>query len=191
MSGRYVAADRPLLSATADRVMGCNPARGPAHTSGGSDGASIAACIRGRPQDAVSATVAAARRPRTTRDATSGRLSRMVERARRRPPPPFEPARRPVESAQSRQARPASRRTDQRRLLAAALSSVAPGIGQLLNGRRRAAVIFGLPSLIIVILAWLTLQSDRPTMLLARIIAPSVLTALLVLNLQHARRKLL
>jgi LCP family protein required for cell wall assembly len=53
----------------------------------------------------------------------------------------------------------------------------------LLNGRRRAAVIFGLPSLIIVILAWLTLQSDRPTMLLARIIAPSVLTALLVLNL--------
>jgi polyisoprenyl-teichoic acid--peptidoglycan teichoic acid transferase len=51
-----------------------------------------------------------------------------------------------------------------------------------LNGRIRPALFFGLPTLFIAVVAWLIARSDRPTMLLARMITPSVLSALLVLN---------
>jgi len=74
------------------------------------------------------------------------------------------------------------RRSDRRRLLAAIASSVLPGSGQLLNGRFRPALLFGVPTLAVIAIAWLIARSDRPTMLLARVIAPSVLGALLVLN---------
>jgi LCP family protein required for cell wall assembly len=74
------------------------------------------------------------------------------------------------------------RHSDRRRLLAAIASSVLPGSGQLLNGRFRPALLFGVPTLAVIAIAWLIARSDRPTMLLARVIAPSVLGALLVLN---------
>ncbi|HYX11014.1 MAG TPA: LCP family protein [Candidatus Acidoferrum sp.] len=72
--------------------------------------------------------------------------------------------------------------TDRRRLLAAIASSLLPGSGQLLNGRLRPALLFGVPTLAIILAAWLIGHSDRPTMVLAKVIAPSVLGALLVLN---------
>ncbi|HEX2756516.1 MAG TPA: LCP family protein [Candidatus Limnocylindrales bacterium] len=79
-------------------------------------------------------------------------------------------------------ARPDSRPTDRRRLLAAIASSLLPGFGQAINGRLRSALLFGLPTLAVIGMAWLTAQSDRPTMLIARVIAPSVLGVLLVVN---------
>jgi LCP family protein required for cell wall assembly len=74
------------------------------------------------------------------------------------------------------------RPTDRRRLLAAIASSLLPGFGQALNGRLRPALLFGIPTLVVIATAWLIAESDRPTMLLARVIAPSVLGVLLVLN---------
>ena len=82
----------------------------------------------------------------------------------------------------ARRARPDARASDQRRLAAAVLSAVFPGLGQAFNGRRRAALVFAVPSLIVVGLAWLLLQSNSPTMLLARAVAPSTLQALVVFN---------
>jgi LCP family protein required for cell wall assembly len=72
--------------------------------------------------------------------------------------------------------------SDRRRLLAAVLSSVLPGSGQALNGRRRPALAFLLPSLVAIAATWLFLHSDTPAMLVARIVTPPVLAALLVLN---------
>jgi LCP family protein required for cell wall assembly len=74
------------------------------------------------------------------------------------------------------------RPTDRRRLLAAIASSLLPGFGQALNGRLRPALLFGIPTIVVIAMAWLIAQSDRPTMLLARVIAPSVLSVLLVVN---------
>jgi LCP family protein required for cell wall assembly len=74
------------------------------------------------------------------------------------------------------------RRTDRRRLLAAIASSVLPGSGQLLNGRLGPALLFGLPTLAVIAIAWIVAHSDAPAMLLARVIAPSVLGVLLVAN---------
>ncbi len=72
--------------------------------------------------------------------------------------------------------------SDRRRLLAAIASSLLPGFGQALNGRLRPALLFGIPTLAVIVAAWLIVQSDRPAMLIARAIAPSVLALLLVLN---------
>ncbi|MBA2381955.1 MAG: LCP family protein [Chloroflexi bacterium] len=72
--------------------------------------------------------------------------------------------------------------TDRRRLFAAIASSVVPGIGQALNGRLRPALTFAIPTVVLVIIVWLVVQSDRPTMLIAKMIAPSMLSVLLVLN---------
>jgi LCP family protein required for cell wall assembly len=107
----------------------------------------------------------------------------MAERTERyrtsRQPPP----RRPTDFDHARRFEPDRRPTDGRRLAAGLFSSILPGSGQLLNGRRRAAAIFGIPALVALAVAWLIIQSDRPTMLLARIITPSVLGLLLVLNI--------
>ena len=72
--------------------------------------------------------------------------------------------------------------TDRRRLLAAIASSLLPGFGQVINGRLRSALLFGIPTLGVLVAAWLIAQSDKPTMLVARVIAPTVLGVLLVLN---------
>jgi LCP family protein required for cell wall assembly len=113
----------------------------------------------------------------------SARLPPMAERAERRPTPPQAPARRPTDLDHARRLRPDSRPTDGRRLLSGLFSSILPCGGQLFNGRRRAAAVFGLPILIVLAIALLIVQSDRPTMLLARVIAPSVLGLLLGLNI--------
>jgi polyisoprenyl-teichoic acid--peptidoglycan teichoic acid transferase len=78
--------------------------------------------------------------------------------------------------------RPERRQTERRRVLATVASAILPGTGQALNGRRRAALAFLVPSLVGLAAAWLFVTSDRPAMLVARIVAPPVLAALLVLN---------
>lgn len=91
----------------------------------------------------------------------------------------------PVPGARSRSARPArgsSVPTDRRRLLAAIASSLLPGFGQALNGRLRPALLFGIPTLAVLLAAWRIANSDTPAMLIARAIAPSILGALLALN---------
>jgi LCP family protein required for cell wall assembly len=86
----------------------------------------------------------------------------------------------PEEAPDRRQAD--RRRTDRRRLVAAIASSLLPGSGQLLNRRFRPALLFGVPTLALVAAVWLIARSDAPTTLLARVIAPSVLGVLLVVN---------
>jgi LCP family protein required for cell wall assembly len=101
---------------------------------------------------------------------------------------PMRSKRRPIAAAdadvaQQDEANFDRRPTDRRRLLAAIASSLLPGFGQALNGRFRPALLFGIPTLVVIATAWLIAHSDRPTMLLARVIAPSVLSVLLVVNL--------
>lgn len=72
---------------------------------------------------------------------------------------------------------------DRRRLVAASLSAVLPGLGQALNRRSRLAALFAIPSLILVLIAVLLLQIQSPARLMAWIVAPQVLAAVLTLNL--------
>jgi polyisoprenyl-teichoic acid--peptidoglycan teichoic acid transferase len=83
----------------------------------------------------------------------------------------------------ARRIRPDTGPTDRRRLAAAGLSAVLPGLGQAFNGRRRLALWFAIPSLILLAIALLVIRLQSPTRLAAWAIAPSVLNALLLLNL--------
>ena len=83
---------------------------------------------------------------------------------------------------QATRIRPDTRPTDLRRLAAAGLSAVIPGLGQLYNGRRRLAALFLIPSLILLLLGILALQTQSPARLAAWIAAPPVLGTLLALN---------
>ncbi|HEV7809146.1 MAG TPA: LCP family protein, partial [Candidatus Limnocylindrales bacterium] len=78
--------------------------------------------------------------------------------------------------------RPDSRPSDLRRLIAATLSSVLPGLGQAANVRVRPAIGFAAPTAIVLLLTWLIAHADSPAMLLARAITPAILSLLLVLN---------
>lgn len=82
----------------------------------------------------------------------------------------------------ARRIRPDTRPTDQRRLFAAVLSAVLPGLGQAFNRRGRPAAIFALPSLVLIGIAWLLIQLNTSSMLLAHAIVPGTLQLLLVLN---------
>ena len=70
-----------------------------------------------------------------------------------------------------------------RRLAAAALSALIPGLGQLFNGRRRLAALFLIPSLILLALGALIVGSQSGPRLAAWIISPQVLGTLLALNM--------
>lgn len=72
---------------------------------------------------------------------------------------------------------------DRRRLAAATLSAVLPGLGQALNRRARLAALFAIPSIALVLIVVLLLQLQSPTRLVAWVVAPQVLGALLTLNL--------
>jgi LCP family protein required for cell wall assembly len=84
---------------------------------------------------------------------------------------------------QATRIRPDTRPTDIRRLAAAALSAVIPGLGQLFNGRRRLAALFLVPSLILFMLGVLLIGSQSPTRLVAWVVSPQVLGTLLALNM--------
>lgn len=83
----------------------------------------------------------------------------------------------------ARRIRPETGTLDRRRLAAAGLSAALPGLGQALNRRSSLAAVFAIPSLILVLLAILLLQIQSPARLVAWIVAPQVLSALLTLNL--------
>jgi LCP family protein required for cell wall assembly len=73
-------------------------------------------------------------------------------------------------------------RRDAPRLAVAGLSAIIPGLGQLANGRRRLALAFMVPTLVLVAVA-LVLVTQVPRMrLLASLIVPSTLDTLLALN---------
>ena len=83
---------------------------------------------------------------------------------------------------QATRTRPDTRPTDLRRLTAAVLSAVIPGLGQLFNGRRRLAALFLVPSLVLIVVALLLVRSQSPAQVAAWVISPQVLGALLTLN---------
>jgi LCP family protein required for cell wall assembly len=106
----------------------------------------------------------------------------MAQRPARDSSAPPRGIRSPVARSQALPRRVSERPTDGRRLGAAFASSFVPGAGQAFNGRLRAALVFGGPMLVLAVAALLFLRSDRPAMLLAQVIAPPVLAALLVLD---------
>src|SRR6478736_10331904 len=97
--------------------------------------------------------------------------------------PASNPRQETTNRVQATRLRPDTRPTDMRRLAAAALSALIPGLGQLFNGRRRLAVLFLTPSLILLALGALIVGSQSGPRLAAWIISPQVLGTLLMLNL--------
>ena len=83
---------------------------------------------------------------------------------------------------QATRIRPDTRSTDLRRLAAAALSALIPGLGQLFNGRRRLALLFLIPSLLLLVGALLLVRSQSPARLAAWALSPQVMGSLLTLN---------
>jgi LCP family protein required for cell wall assembly len=72
---------------------------------------------------------------------------------------------------------------DRRRLAAAGLSAVLPGLGQLFNGRRQLAAIFLIPSLILLGIALMLVVTQSPARLAAWMANPQVLGIVLTINL--------
>jgi LCP family protein required for cell wall assembly len=96
----------------------------------------------------------------------------------------IQPAARPVAGEPvARRTTPNSRPTDLRRLAAALLSAVIPGLGQAMNGRLRLARWLLIPALVLVPLVIIAMQLFSPVRLAAWAIHPTVLQALLALNL--------
>jgi polyisoprenyl-teichoic acid--peptidoglycan teichoic acid transferase len=83
---------------------------------------------------------------------------------------------------QARRIRPDTGAMDRRRLAAATLSAVLPGLGQAFNRRRQLTILFLVPSLVILAIALLMTQFQSPVRLAAWVITPSVLGTLLTLN---------
>lgn len=83
----------------------------------------------------------------------------------------------------ARRVRPDSVQLDRRRLVAAGLSALLPGLGQAFNRRRRLALLFAIPSLLLLAIVAYVLATGSPTRLLAWIVTPSVLSTLMTLNL--------
>jgi LCP family protein required for cell wall assembly len=80
---------------------------------------------------------------------------------------------------------------DRRRLAAATLSAVLPGLGQAFNRRRRLTLLFLIPSVVVVAVGLLLLQLESPIRLAAWVITPSILGTVLTLNLLLAVWRLL
>lgn len=82
----------------------------------------------------------------------------------------------------ARRTRPDAGTLDRRRLLAAGLSTVLPGLGQALNRRRRLALAFLLPTVALAGIAAVLWASQSPARLTAWAVTPSVMGSLLALN---------
>ena len=72
---------------------------------------------------------------------------------------------------------------ERRRLAAAALSAILPGLGQGFNRRGQLAALFAIPSAVLLLAGVVLVQVQSPARLVAWIVAPQVLGALLALNL--------
>ena len=77
---------------------------------------------------------------------------------------------------------PAAGPIDRRRLFAAGLSAIVPGLGQAFNRRRRLTALFLIPTLIVVAVAAAVWATQTPTRIAAWAVAPASLAALLTLN---------
>ena len=84
---------------------------------------------------------------------------------------------------QARRIRQETGPIDRRRLAAAGLSAVLPGLGQLFNRRSRLAALFLGPSLVVLAVFAVLWATQTPMQLVARAVAPQVMGALLTLNL--------
>ena len=82
----------------------------------------------------------------------------------------------------ARRVRPETGPIDRRRLAAAGLSAVFPGLGQAFNRRSRLAILFLVPSLLIVAAGVILLNVQSVTRLAAWAASPTVLATLLSLN---------
>ena len=78
--------------------------------------------------------------------------------------------------------RPESGPIDRRRLAAAGLSAVLPGLGQAFNRRQRLTLLFLVPSLLLILVVAIVWATQTPTRIAAWAVAPAVLGALLTLN---------
>ncbi len=83
---------------------------------------------------------------------------------------------------QARRPRPEAGPIDRRRLFAAGLSAVLPGLGQAFNRRQQLTALFLLPSLLLLAVAAIVWASQTPTRIAAWAVAPAVLGALLTIN---------
>ena len=95
---------------------------------------------------------------------------------------PHQPAVEIEARVQATRIRPDTGAMDRRRLAAATLSAVLPGLGQAFNHRRRLTFLFLVPSLVILAIAVLMMQLQSPIRLAAWVITPSVLGTVLTLN---------
>lgn len=84
---------------------------------------------------------------------------------------------------QATRIRPESGHLDRRRLAAAGLSALIPGLGQLFNRRPRLAALFLIPSLVLLLVAVTLWNTQSPARLVAWVVSPQVLGTLLSLNL--------
>ena len=82
----------------------------------------------------------------------------------------------------ARRVRPDTGPIDRRRLAAAGLSAVLPGLGQAFNGRWRLAALFLGPSLLVAVVAAFLVGTQSTTRLAAWAASPAVLGTLLTLN---------
>jgi LCP family protein required for cell wall assembly len=89
----------------------------------------------------------------------------------------------PIPIVHARRIRPETGPQDRRRLAAAGLSAVLPGLGQAFNRRVQLALLFAVPSLALGSIVVLLLQIQSTARLVAWIVSPDVLGALLSLNL--------
>ena len=108
----------------------------------------------------------------------SGPQTHAVRRPTR---PPAAPARRRTSRAATRDVG-AFAPDDLRRTIAAFASAIVPGLGQLLNGRRRLAQWFGLPALLVAAIVVLIVATRSPARLFASIVSPTAMGTLLALN---------
>ena len=77
---------------------------------------------------------------------------------------------------------PGARATDRRRLTAATLSALLPGLGQAANRNGQLAMLFGVPAAVLVVVAWLIIQGNSTTRIVATLMVPAALGPVLVLN---------
>ncbi len=83
---------------------------------------------------------------------------------------------------QARRIRPDTRPQDVRRLAAAGLSAILPGLGQLFNGRRQLAALFLIPSVVVLLVAVMLMSTQSPARLAAWVASSQVLGSLMALN---------
>ena len=82
----------------------------------------------------------------------------------------------------ARRVRPDTGQLDRRRLAAAGLSAVLPGLGQAFNRRSRLASLFLVPSLVVIGVGVVLIATQSLTSLAAFVVAPPVLGTLLTIN---------